>query len=162
ALQETAPVALLRHAIREAHELGAQFRISGADVVVDNFNVLPVRLRAALGINTSYLWALIDNGQDSEPQRLLAEPGVRAELVQTPGEARAGVRRIMQAAAVHGGPIGFDMRPRPSQSMPSLARMLASTRMAATRTGSRPRRITRILQGSIRIAPTSCSRSSIP
>src|SRR5215469_10505106 len=52
------------HAINEALALGARFRLSGGEVEIAQLAELPDEVRQTLQGHSSYLFALLDGGQD--------------------------------------------------------------------------------------------------
>jgi hypothetical protein len=160
-LRAISPQAVLRHAIREALELGARFRISGADVLVDNFSALPPRVRDSLRAHTGYLWDLINNGQDGEPLRLL-EAGYGLSSFKRGPNLGLLFGRLYRTLPSTGGQLGSTLKHRQSPNLRSPVRARASTRTAAVQIDNQQRMITPTQPGLIRIAPTSCLHRSLP
>jgi hypothetical protein len=99
--------------LREAVACGAKFRLSGAEVEIANFELLPELVKDALRAYSSYLVALLGRGCDAAPIELLKKLGVTPVLHETWQEVRGAVRQIMRDLEEHGGPLGFDTETAP-------------------------------------------------
>jgi hypothetical protein len=95
----------LRRAVREAHALGVEFRIRGAEVDITGVEQLPARLRDALDpvLLYDYLGGATD---DDEATAFLARLGVEAILVTTAQDAELAELELMAQGAVR---VGLDI-----------------------------------------------------
>src|SRR4051794_35813870 len=105
----------LRKAVREAHQLGATFRVVGDDVDIDGD--LPSALRAALPapMLRQYLGAARD---DAEAIAFLAKLGVAVVLVEDIPGADAAMAELDGA-----DPIGIDIETAPPDARPAPVRL---------------------------------------
>ena len=116
-------VLLLKRALKEAHALGAQFRITGAEVECDELGRLPESLRTILTdfANKGLLWAYL-GGEEPEDVALdlLDALNVEAVLVETRAGLRAAIRELEFDKLHNGGLVGIDIEtaPRPGQGTP--------------------------------------------
>jgi DNA polymerase I len=107
---------LLSRALREAAQLGAKFRISGADVVIGNEEALPAPLREALGRyrDSGLLYQYLDyDDADAEALDFSNQTGVEPVLVDDGYAARLAVRRLIQDMREHGAFLGLDIETAP-------------------------------------------------
>ena len=102
------PVAFWRHlrlAVKQAHALGAEFRIRGEEVEIGGIDRLPDKLRAALNpeLLREYVGAAED---DDEATEFLDKLGAEAVLVDTVADAAAAQDEIEAQKAAF---IGIDI-----------------------------------------------------
>jgi ribonuclease D len=134
-------VILLKRALREATQLGAQFRIAGADVAIDGADKLPSPLRDSLirftecGLLRSYLGG---DEPDEEALDLLDTLDVDAVLVETCEALRAAIRQLEVDKRANGGTVGIDIEtaPQPGQGTP---RPWVSINIDGARSAVRPK-----------------------
>jgi hypothetical protein len=106
----------LRHTLAEATALGAQFQISGADVVIGGLDSLPADLAQALAVRQAdgVLWHYLGARALEAPALAMAKTlGVAARVVETVPETRAAVRQLMRDAQCYGGHIALDLETAP-------------------------------------------------
>ena len=97
----------LQQLVAEAHASGAEFRLSGADVVINGLGSLPADLQATLqaaaasGALLHYLSG--DGGPERAALALLRQLGVTPLLAETAAEGRQAVRDLIRDLRRHGG-----------------------------------------------------------
>jgi DNA polymerase-1 len=108
----------LRNLLAEVTQLGVEFRISGAAVVIEGLERLPVPLRRELERHqqSGRLWDYLGGWSIDAPSVAFADQlGVLVRLVETPADGRAAIRQLIADARRHGGHTAIDIEtaPRP-------------------------------------------------
>jgi DNA polymerase I len=123
------PLVLLRQCLAEAHALGAAFRLSGVDVLIDSPAPLPEPLQQALARRRpcGLMWAYLGGArQDAPALAALQAQAIDALLIMTPAEARYAVRQLIIDMRQHGGHLGIDIETAP---LPAFSRPRPAVRL---------------------------------
>jgi DNA polymerase-1 len=113
---ETPPYYALRRFLAEAHALGAVFRLSGSDVLVEGIERLPEPMRLVLASlrPRGMLWQYLGgHRRDAASLELSARLGIDALLISTRAEARHAVRQLIADMRAHGVHMGIDVETTP-------------------------------------------------
>ena len=106
----------MKLAVREAMHIGASFRISGADVIVDGAAKLPDTLVEALGQHDA-CGRLRDYLGGTDPDDvaldLVDQLAVEPVLVETRADARLAIRRLISDIRRYGGYTAIDIETAP-------------------------------------------------
>jgi DNA polymerase-1 len=112
-----AELVALRHLLAELQVLGVKFRISGADVVVDGADTLPISLQEALRAfmgTGGLLWEFLGGGAyDDEALELIDALDVDVVHVEAVALARDVIRQLILDLRRHGGPLSADIETAP-------------------------------------------------
>jgi DNA polymerase-1 len=109
-------LAELHGLVREAAQLGAKFRLSGADVTVGNAGELPGALRERIVdfADSGWLFAYLGGERLDQPAiDLGARLGIEVVVVTTAGELHNAIRHIESDKSRHGGIVGIDVETAP-------------------------------------------------
>src|SRR5690348_12060516 len=96
----------LRNLMAEVAQLGIEFRISGAAVVIDGMEQLPDLLRRELERHraSGRLWDYLGGWVDDAPAVAFGDTlGVAVRLVETKADARVAVRQLIADSRKFGG-----------------------------------------------------------
>jgi DNA polymerase I-like protein with 3'-5' exonuclease and polymerase domains len=126
------PWRVLRRALREAHALGIEFRIRGAEIEITGIERLPDKLRAAL--DPDLLWEYLGAAEDDEEAiAFLEDLGVESVLVtEVPEFSRA----LEELDAQQSPFIGIDIETTP---LPEFAEPRPSVQVNADGSIGRPK-----------------------
>jgi DNA polymerase-1 len=113
----------LRQTVHEANALGATFRLSGAEVVLNIPEPFPASLRARLREyqRSGWLYAFFGGERlESAALTFADELDVTSMLIETRADARLAVKILSVMAKAHNGTIGLDIETasRPGQGSP--------------------------------------------
>jgi DNA polymerase I len=107
---------MLRQFLAEAHALGAAFRLSGVDVLVDSPAPLPDPIQEALARRRpcGLLWAYLGGAAQGAPALALAKQlGITPLLIMTADQAKFAVRQLILDMREYGGHLGIDVETAP-------------------------------------------------
>ena len=135
----------VRQVVREAAALGAQFRLAGKAVAIDEPPDLPLTLRDELLEHgqSGRLRKFLLSGEDPDLKALALanQLGVGRKLVTDRLGARAAVRELITDMKSHGGHLGVDIEtaPRPEEGKQQPLLLLNSDGAPSDRKQARPR-----------------------
>lgn len=132
----------IRGLVREAAQLGAKFRLSGADVEIGGLAGLPSPLREELAhyAGNGVLWVYLGGEELDLPALELADQlGVEGVVVKTVAECRAAVRNLLRDLKDYSGVLGPDIEtaPRPEHARHRWARLNDDGTLAAVQPSAR-------------------------
>ena len=119
------PMVPLHTLVAEARQLGAEFHLSGSQLVVDKPDAIPAPLKKELKGRRDELCALLA----SKSAQLLAAAGVTVKVATTAAQAESLVSAALDDAGT--GPIGIDIETAPKPECSE-----AQVEVLLTRTGA--------------------------
>jgi hypothetical protein len=106
--------AAIKSTVAEATQLGAEFRLSGAQVDIDGLARLPEALSDRLLACHHWLYGYLGGGRDDGPAiALCRQLGVTPVLVETVADVRDAIRTLERDERANGGYVGLDIETAP-------------------------------------------------